>query len=409
MAEYADREHFIPLRRDDLIALVCGDKGLSAEDRDSVRQFCRLVAAVYHFEYQQSLDRLKRAYAPFDPDSDCITPSKPNSDQRQESLNDLFTQFTWLMERANFRHLGQTEFEIARGHSSDWGLVMDVDFGLFERLAVFARGEGVDSRMRRRLSGMYKKEDVKVPVYRRLAMILKLRPHRRLPANINTDHVYLQVFKNIPKLDVIMLLPGARAKMSQIDKGKVGLPFISGIGAAAWNMADDVLRYFTQAVAHPSMLFWGIATGALGYGSKSYYNYVGTKQRYNLNLAQVLYFQNLDTNSGVLLRLIDEAEEQECREAILAYYYLWRYAGEQGWRPANLDDYIELELERVYNLKVDFEIGDAMDKLEKLRLVEKVGDRYRAQPLATALQQLDYIWDNYFQYNPGLSEPPVKA
>ena len=93
----------------------------------------------------------------------------------------------------------------------------------------------------------------------------------------------------------------------------------------------------------------------------------------------------------------------------LAYYFLWRYAGEQGWLPAALDDYIELELERVAKLKVDFEIGDALDKLEKLRIVEKVGDRYRAQPLGKALEMLDYLWDNYFQYNPGLSEPPVKA
>jgi hypothetical protein len=125
-------------------------------------------------------------------------------------------------------------------------------------------------------------------------------------------------------------------------------------------------------------------------------------------MAQVLYYQNLDTNAGVLLRIIDEAEEQECREAILAYYFLWRYAGEQGWLPSALDDYIELELERVAKLKVDFEIGDALDKLEKLRIVEKVGEHYRAQPLAKALAMLDYTWDNYFKYNnPEPEEPPI--
>ena len=50
-------------------------------------------------------------------------------------------------------------------------------------------------------------------------------------------------------------------------------------------------------------------------------------------------------------------------------------------------------------VKVDFEIGDALGKLERLRLVDRQGDRYRARPLAQALQVLDRTWDNYFPYN----------
>jgi hypothetical protein len=33
-----------------------------------------------------------------------------------------------------------------------------------------------------------------------------------------------------------------------------------------------------------------------------------TKQKYQLNVARNLYYQNLDNNLGALLRLIDEAE-----------------------------------------------------------------------------------------------------
>ena len=70
MAEYADREHFIPLRRGELVDLLCTDKDLPAEDRESFRHFCRLVLATCHFEHNQVLEQLKVAYAPFDPDSD---------------------------------------------------------------------------------------------------------------------------------------------------------------------------------------------------------------------------------------------------------------------------------------------------------------------------------------------------
>jgi hypothetical protein len=409
MAEYADREHFIPLRRAEMVDMLCADKGLSAAEREEFRQFCRLVVATYHFEYNQHLERLKTSYAPFDPDSDCITLTKWLPEQRQEKLGEVFSEFTWLMERANFKTLVQSDIAPSLEKPSEWGLVMDVDFGLFERLAVFARGEAVETRLIRHASSLWRKDEVKVPIWKRLAMIVKLRPSKRLDDKVKTDQIYIQVFKNLPKSDVGMLLPGARTRMSRTDKGKIGLPFVTGLGAALWNIADDVFRFFTGVVAQPTVFFWGIATGAIGYGSKSYFNYANTKRDYNLNLVQVLYYQNLDSNAGVLLRIIDEAEEQECREAILGYFFLWRFAGEKGWLPAELDDYIELELERVADLKIDFEIGDALDKLEKLRIVEKVGDRYRAQPLAKALEMLDYTWDNYFQYNPGASEPPVKV
>jgi len=119
---------------------------------------------------------------------------------------------------------------------------------------------------------------------------------------------------------------------------------------------------------------------------------------------------NLDSNGGVIHHLLDEAEEQERREAILAYYYLCRYAGENGWSPANLDDYVELDLERLANLKVDFEIEVALDKLEKLNVVEKVDGRYRAHTIEKALEMLDWTWDNYFKYNnPEPETPPIPA
>src|SRR5262249_46269766 len=113
MAEYKDREHYIPLRRSDLAELLCSDKGLPRAEQGEFRQFCRLVSANYHFEYQQRLEELKDTFAPFDPDADTqpLTPLKP--EERQERLDRLFTGFTQLMERANFKRLGQAEIKAA--------------------------------------------------------------------------------------------------------------------------------------------------------------------------------------------------------------------------------------------------------------------------------------------------------
>ena len=139
--------------------------------------------------------------------------------------------------------------------------------------------------------------------------------------------------------------------------------------------------------------------GVFGYGYRQYQGYQKTKQSYNLKLTQSLYYQNLENNAGVLYRLLDDAEEQECREAILAYFVLWGHAGGAGLTGGDLDDRVEQFLERHAGVKVDFEVGDAVAKLERLRIVERLGDRYRARPLAQALQVLDWSWDNFFKFS----------
>ena len=59
-------------------------------------------------------------------------------------------------------------------------------------------------------------------------------------------------------------------------------------------------------------------------------------------------------------------------------------------------------------LKVDFEIGDAIAKLERMHIVRKHGNRYSAVPIEKALEMLDWTWDNYFKYNnPEPEAPPV--
>src|SRR5437868_744879 len=125
MAEYADREHFIPLRRSEMVDMLCADKDLPAEERESFRQFCRLITAIYHFEYNQTLDRLKTAYAPFDPDSDCKAMVKWRNDERIQKMNDLFSEFGWLMERADLKHLSRAEIEPSVGAATQQlGLVV---------------------------------------------------------------------------------------------------------------------------------------------------------------------------------------------------------------------------------------------------------------------------------------------
>ncbi len=411
MAEYKDREHYIPLRKAELIDMLCADKDLPADQREPFRQFCKLTSAVYHYEYLQRLEELKNDYAPFDPDADTKSQVRLLPEQKQQRLEDLFSKFVELMERANYKHLSQKDCQAAiEGGASDWGVNMDVDFNVFERLELFARGDVIGRRSRRRMLNWWRLEEVKLPIYQRLVLILKLRPHKRLGHGVNTDVVYLKLFKDIPKLDLEMLLPGARVQMPKLERGKLGASLLGTIGWVGYKLFIDIKVLLGAIATMNPIAFWGPLSLVAGYGYKQYYGYQTTKQSYSLMLTQSLYYQNLDNNAGVITRVLDAAEEQECREAILAYYFLWRYAGERGWTSGDLDDYVELDLERRCNIKVDFEIDDALAKLERHRLIEKVGERYRAQPLDKALQMLDWMWDNYFKYNnPEVEEPPIPS
>ena len=64
-----DREHFIPLRKPDLVRLMLDDLSEDAGERAKFEKLCRQLEAILNYEYHQRLEELKDAYAPFDPDA----------------------------------------------------------------------------------------------------------------------------------------------------------------------------------------------------------------------------------------------------------------------------------------------------------------------------------------------------
>ena len=91
-------------------------------------------------------------------------------------------------------------------------------------------------------------------------------------------------------------------------------------------------------------------------------------------------------------RLLDEAEEQESRMTLLAYFCLWRYAGPEGWTAADLDASMELYIDRYAELALNCRPGEGVVRLEKLHLVEREGDHFRVVPLEKAAAALQDAW-----------------
>ena len=386
-----EREHYIPIRVADLVEHLCREDGprdgqkLTDDEREQFRRFAKSVGDHLHAIYLAELRRLKEAYAPFDPDADPKPLVALEPDARAASLEQLFATFIHMMERANYTRLSREDLEKVILGASEWGVDMHVNWDIFHKVEVFCRGFGTTRRFIRRWWNFFRREDVKVPTFKRVVVMLKQQPHPALGTTADTKSVFLKLFKDIPRMDVEMLLPGTRIKMPIVDRLKLGTSLTSSLGYIVWKFSTMSVAAITGALSLGTTaafltLYTPIAM-LLGYGYKTWYSFQVSKQTYSLQLAQSLYYQNLDNNGGVLHRLLDEAEEQETRETLLAYFHLWRYAGDRGWTADELDQYIEMDLERRLGISLDFEIADALRKVVKAGLVLEKAGRYVAVPI----------------------------
>lgn len=392
------RDKFVRLSRADLVDLLPRMAGLDDEIRQHFQRLAERIAAQFHQDFHRQLQALKVAYAEFDPDLDDHRLRRLSEDERRQRLNEFFQKMVWLLQRANYVRLDRHDVDRACQLVSDWGINMEVDYDVFDRWEIFARGDTVVQRPRRRWQRGWRTEMVEVHVFSRLVVILKLRPERFKDQAIDTRDVFLKMFKDIPQMDLEMLLPGARVRFSNFDRGKLGFSLISGLVLAFWNILKTTLFPLlgmgaTVVAPGPTALWWGLTAGTLGYGWRSFYSYNWTQTRYRLTLTRNLYYQNMDNNAGVLFRLVDDAEEQECREALLGYWFLWREAPPTGWCKQELDHRIEEFLQQQTGIACDFEVKDALAKLLRLGVIQETApEHYRALPLAEALHKLEVRW-----------------
>jgi len=134
--------------------------------------------------------------------------------------------------------------------------------------------------------------------------------------------------------------------------------------------------------------------GLFSYIWKQYSNFKNRKLLFMQSLTRSLYFKNLDNNAGVFYRLVDDAEEEECKEAILAYYFLRQRSA--GLSAAELDDEVEAWFREKWQMEIDFEVDDGLNKLTRLGLAQESEGRYSVVDLDEACRLLDERWDNYF-------------
>jgi hypothetical protein len=454
MGENSTLEKFIPLRTADIVESLCNEKVLPAEKADRFRKAAGLVQAIYHYEYHRILKQARDAYHPFNPDADTLKLCGPDEDyaSRFDSMVDALEQ---LLKAANYRELSLDELNEIMTEAAPRGLNIEVNQEKYEKILIYRRGrksvqktpdpaawwnrfkkkkpEPETEEMLQRLLILIKlksEEDVEAfyDYYAETAGETGREKQRRLleeavvggrqsaPAEKGSriPTIFLKVFKNVPVSTLETLFPDVTIRMTLVDKGLILLPLVGGLFSVVNKVVPALVVIGTVITAlvlghtinwsdfqdklFPILAAFSVV-GMIAF--KVFAKYKNTKEKHQARLMKTLYFHNLDNNAGVFDFLVNEAEEEECKELILAYYFLLAERNPSGlpFTQEELDDRIEEWMEQKFGVAMDFEVKDAVRKLEEKGILEQKDGRYSVPSIQKTLETLDALWDDFFPYN----------
>lgn len=415
MANHEDRENFIPFRKAEIVEMCCADGKLNPTQQNNFREFCKILESYYHFEHYELIEKLKNSYYPFNPDKDTKTKRTYSPDELKEMEKQFLDALTEVLEGANYEKVTQEDLKHAMAEQSLFTISLEVDFEDFTQFLVFKRGE---TTKKETLKKFFKTKEIEMDVYERVVLYIQFKDAEYFKAKGKKNLMFepgstiLKLFKSIPKADIEMLFPNAETKMSRVDKMLMGLP--AGIGSipvlakvipSLIVLIGIILTSLgvKEATAENHDNMKAAIQGLIGLGIlggflfKQWMKYKNKKLAFAKTLTDNLYFKNLDNNGGVFFHLIDSAEEEEAKEAVLAYYFLSTTS--KPLTEEQLDNAIEQWFENKHGVKIDFEVDDAVGKLQRLEIGQCQNGNWSVLPLDKAKERIDEVWDNIFSYN----------
>jgi hypothetical protein len=409
--------HFLPLRRRDLVDVLAAEDPHDGADGPGLRSLAELLAAVFHHEFHARLEGLKDAYAPFDPDPDTWTVRELDDQEREAARGRLLDGLRELLEDANFQPVTEDDLAVAFTEESLLPLHLEVDRSDFADVVFFRRGETVRREEQRRWFGL-RRRTVTFTNYEKVLVLVTFREAEHFADRDPEDLPFepgstiLKLFQDVPRADLEMLFPNARPRMRRVDKLMIGVPaLVSGIIVLTTKLVTTLgllfllvgfwlgLRDRPVELDQATLVTLGAGLGSLGgYLTRQVTKLKNRKLEFLTTLADSLYFRNLDNDVGVLHHLVDAAEEEEVKEALLGWWFL---QGADGPRTlAELDADVERWFADRWDLRVDYEVDDGVAKLRDLGLVEQDHrGRLSAVSVDEAMRRLDARWDAYFRYH----------
>jgi hypothetical protein len=219
--------------------------------------------------------------------------------------------------------------------------------------------------------------------------------------------VLFKYFRHIARADLKALFPNVRVVMSLSDHLTLGVGALVGGVPILIKLASTMTVMFVVAgfylgltgTIHDNDFEQALAalSGLLALGAfalRQWGNFHRQSLIHQKQLTDNIYYRNVNNNSGIFNYIIGEAEEQDWKEALLAYYSL--LTADVPLAREALYPRVEELLARVFRISADFEIDDALARLRRLDLLGETDGRLSVLPLADALARLDKEWTDFF-------------
>ena len=407
-------DQFIPVRKSDILsALVDQGDCKSDEEREKFRRLCDMLAAIYHYDYFQTLERLRNDYYYFSPE---VAPHAAlDRAARERCYGDLVQSLEQVLKEANFTELPHAE--IGDAHRRRVGHRVEVEAPLhdFRDVRLWRRGQHTEQFEVADWFG-WRRRQVEAEVYDDVVLMVAMKPREEIDSprelkalarrKIVPGSVLLKYFRNIASGDLHALFPNVRVVMSNRDKLALGLPALAGGIPILLKIYATITVLFLVIGFYlgtkPSVEDKDIATafaalgGILALGGfvvQQWVKYQWKSLRYQSELTDNVYYRNINNNAGIFDYLTGAAEDQECKEAFLAYYFL--HTADAAPSADELDSRIEAWLRQAFGVDVDFAVNSALAKLEGLGLLRRQQGRLFVSPLDGALAHLRSVWDGF--------------
>ncbi len=416
------RTAFIPVLKSDLVAGLA-EHGLAREQTDEFRTLCAFLGAYFHHDFYDELTDLKEIYAWFSPAGP--RPTRRPPDEPEAAYKRLCTTLDSVMARANFTELPQSEIAALGGDHPLLDVKTRTPLDAYETIRVFYRGRHAETLVQPNVLGFKSKKTVATETFDDVLVFVRFRqpegiPRRRLPlarrrglpGDAEPGSVMIKLFRNITRLELPTLLPDVQVVMSRKDALLLGGPAVLGGVPVMLNLLPALsvvlvvvgayLGFSGEVTQDRLMKAVGALSVLIGAGAfmfRQYSNYAFRKLKYQKRVSDNVYFKNVNNNAGVFETLINSAEEQETKEVLLAYHALLT-AGPAA-NAAELDRRIEAWLKSAFGVDIDFEVSDALAKLERLGFVAQKEGKIAAVPLPDALARLDTLWDRLYDFSQG--------
>jgi hypothetical protein len=411
-----DRDHFIAVRKTDILdALIAHGRLADEAQRESFRQVCRRLGAIHHYEYLAELERLRDDYFYFNPE---IEPhARLDAAALERAYAELVNSFTTVLKDANFVEMSHAEIEEAHRRRSVLRIEIEAPLDDFREVRFFRRGHHEETVEIAGWLGL-RKRPRQVLVHDDIVLLVAMKPEpdivsrrerRRLALRkIRPGSVLIKYFRNIAGEDLNALFPNVRVVLSVRDKLLLSGPALAGGLPILLKLASTIAVLFlvigfyfglSASVADTDMagaLAAVSGLGALGgFIMRQWLRYQRQSLKYQKELTENVYFRNVNNNSGIFDSMIGAAEDQECKEAFLAYYFLC--AAERAPKQAELEERIERWLAQAFGVVVGFKVGEALARLDALGLLLRNGEQLSVLPLEAALPKLDDVWGGFFK------------